>query len=623
MPVIAHNIASQFTSRQLNITTNKKTKSAEKLSSGYKINRSADDAAGLSISEKMRKQVRGLNQASRNIQDGVSLCQVADGALNETTGILQRMRELSIQSANGTNSESDRQAIQQEIDQLTKEVDRIAVTTSFNQDIFPLNSKVIPDDNSTIINSGNTIDSNPAVDKNYTVIDLSKLTSNLIITTDGKYSFVGDTEYSVYFRDCKVEAKFNGNTFRNGAETYFNNCNVNVEYDSVVFNDTTTPSGCPLNILFRNCNSTVTIKDTQLNDCGALFDGGKTDLVLDNSCLQGFENENGNSLDLILKNVNTLDGTYGAWVSFGSSNSSVTVSGDGSLYMNGGSNHGIGIDNTELNGGSIFATVCNNNYIVRLDDITINSGILEIHNTSTNSNVQTYGDININGGFLNVITNCNTLNNNPIYGGSNINMTGGHLKLESLNGTVLDSGIINFNIDGKSGPTATDTVYEVLLSDVTPNNKEESSSNNIPSMNNHKYLTSIKDIWIQSGANAGEGLVINLVDATAKGIGITDPNISVMSEEDCDDAMNRLDDAIQTVGSYRSQFGAYQNRLECAKAVDDNASENTQYAESRIRDTDMAEEMVEHSKNNILEQVGQSMLAQANQSTQGVLSLLG
>ena len=96
MQVIAHNIAAQFTNHQLNITTNKKAKSAEKLASGYKINRSADDAAGLQISEKMRTQIRGLNQASRNIQDGISLCQVADGALNETHGILQRMRELSV-----------------------------------------------------------------------------------------------------------------------------------------------------------------------------------------------------------------------------------------------------------------------------------------------------------------------------------------------------------------------------------------------------------------------------------------------------------------------------------------------------------------------------------------------
>ncbi|MDY6155134.1 MAG: hypothetical protein SPH96_01205, partial [Agathobacter sp.] len=153
MPVIAHNIASQFTNRQLNITTGKKTKSAEKLSSGYKINRSADDAAGLQISEKMRSQIRGLNQASRNIQDGVSLCQVADGALNETTDILQRMRELSIQSANGTNGESDRQAIQEEIDQLTKEVDRIANTTSFNKDIYPLKGNLSTEESGTEIDS--------------------------------------------------------------------------------------------------------------------------------------------------------------------------------------------------------------------------------------------------------------------------------------------------------------------------------------------------------------------------------------------------------------------------------------------------------------------------------------
>jgi hypothetical protein len=138
MQVLAHNLAAQFTSRQLTMTTDKKTKSSEKLASGYKINRSADDAAGLQISEKMRSQIRGLNQASENIQDGISLCQVADGALNESHAVLQRMRELSVQAANDTNSDEDRNAIQQEIDQLTKEVDRIANDTSFNEEIYPL-----------------------------------------------------------------------------------------------------------------------------------------------------------------------------------------------------------------------------------------------------------------------------------------------------------------------------------------------------------------------------------------------------------------------------------------------------------------------------------------------------
>ena len=131
-----------------------------------------------------------------------------------------------------------------------------------------------------------------------------------------------------------------------------------------------------------------------------------------------------------------------------------------------------------------------------------------------------------------------------------------------------------------------------------------------------------KTIWIQAGADTGDGLTLSMVNATAKGLGIKEPDISVMSEANCDDAMNRLGDAIEKVSSYRSLFGAQQNRLECAKAIDDNTAENTTAAESRIRDTDMAKEMVGFSKNNILAQVGQSMLAQANQSTQGILSLL-
>lgn len=138
--VLAHNLTAMNAQRQFNIVGTEKKKSTEKLSSGYTINRAADDAAGLSISEKMRKQIRGLDRASDNCQDGVSLCQVADGALAETHEILQRINELSIQSANGTNSSSDRAAIQAEVKQLTDEIDRIATTTSFNERIYPLSS---------------------------------------------------------------------------------------------------------------------------------------------------------------------------------------------------------------------------------------------------------------------------------------------------------------------------------------------------------------------------------------------------------------------------------------------------------------------------------------------------
>jgi flagellin len=130
--VVQHNLSAMNTSRQLNTVTNDLSKSTEKLSSGYRINRAGDDAAGLSISEKMRSQIRGLNKAASNAQDGISLIQVAEGALNESHSILQRMNELATQAANDTNTETDRNSIQAEIDQLTSELDRIQSTTQFN-----------------------------------------------------------------------------------------------------------------------------------------------------------------------------------------------------------------------------------------------------------------------------------------------------------------------------------------------------------------------------------------------------------------------------------------------------------------------------------------------------------
>ena len=130
--VVQHNMSAMNANRNLGVTTGMQAKSSEKLSSGYKINRAADDAAGLSISEKMRSQIRGLNKASDNAQDGISLIQTAEGALNESHSILQRMRELSVQASNGTETDDDREAVQNEISQLQEELTRISETTEFN-----------------------------------------------------------------------------------------------------------------------------------------------------------------------------------------------------------------------------------------------------------------------------------------------------------------------------------------------------------------------------------------------------------------------------------------------------------------------------------------------------------
>lgn len=140
--------------------------------------------------------------------------------------------------------------------------------------------------------------------------------------------------------------------------------------------------------------------------------------------------------------------------------------------------------------------------------------------------------------------------------------------------------------------------------------------------NSNTSNNNFKQIWIQMGAQKDQGMFLNLVNATAKGVGITDPALDVTNYANASTSISRLDDAISKVSSYRSSFGAQQNRLEHGKLVDDNTAENTQNAELRIRDVDMANEMVEYSKNNILEQVGQAMLAQANQNTQNILSLL-
>lgn len=137
MPVIAHNLSSQFTNNQLNITTNSKRKTTEKLSSGYKINKAADDAANLKISEKMRSQIRGLSRGEKNTQEGVSWVQTGDGAMHEIMEIIQRIRELAVQASNDTNSQLERNAIDNEIKQLRKEINTISANTEFNkQKIF-------------------------------------------------------------------------------------------------------------------------------------------------------------------------------------------------------------------------------------------------------------------------------------------------------------------------------------------------------------------------------------------------------------------------------------------------------------------------------------------------------
>ncbi len=392
--VVQHNMTAANANRMLGTTSSAQAKSAEKLSSGYKINRAGDDAAGLKISEKMRSQIRGLNKASDNAQDGISLIQTAEGALNESHSILQRMNELAVQGANDTNQSIDRDAINQELEALTDELDRISQTTQFNKQ--------------------NLLDGN--------------------------------------FKDKKLQVGANANQ------------NIEISIDAM----------------------------------------------------------NADSLGLG-KEMVTQGGT-----------TPIAVKYDGISYKYDANT--TAAKNKELAIKSFQAQISKK---------VVSAAFTAQYDNTTGS----------------------------IY--------------------------YKATIDGKEKRFADASKAKKAYLD---DQKAKASA----------AITNDFQKYVQTSTTAGTTGTQGEVRYGAR----------VDDYESANKTITKVQDAINTVSTQRSALGALQNRLEHTVANLDNVSENTQSAESRIRDTDMASEMVDYSKNNILAQAGQSMLAQANQSTQGVLSLL-
>ena len=395
--VVQHNLTAMNSNRMLGLTTASQAKSTEKLSSGYKINRAADDAAGLSISEKMRKQIRGLTQASLNAQDGISAVQTAEGALTEVHDMLQRMNELAVKASNGTMSKDDREYVQNEVDQLVTEIDRVAETTKFNE---------------TYLLKGD--DTKAAVTENvFKKFDVSTL--NSVISDTSKISESND---------------------------------------------------------FDSMTGKFTLKFTS-----GLAEGG------------------------------TWNGKR------------------------------IVADSATLTTEEITLTKAKDAELAALNAAITNSK--QVTGTATNN-------------------------------GAAFQMTSAATMKQS-----------------------------------------------------YTYAAAI-DVSLHVGADSTANNRINLsIDSmSASGLHVTGLKVNGSDATNATAAINTIADAIQKVSTQRSALGAVQNRLEHTINNLDNVVENTTSAESQIRDTDMATEMVKYSNNNILSQAGQAMLAQANQSNQGVLSLL-
>ena len=521
--VVQHNMQAMNSNRVLGGTTLAQAKSTEKLSSGFRINRAADDAAGLTISEKMRKQIKGLNRASKNAQDGISAVQTAEGALTEVHSMLQRMNELSTQAANGTNSKSDRDAIQSEIGQLTTEIDRVAETTKFNETYL-----LKGDNGEKTINlpahdaglKGKLTDNGDGT----ATFEMKELEAGDKVMIGGKEYTIGETQATVDKANETVtkslEEKIDGagNHFKKGDEVTINGVKCKYHDGSDDCKPVTAAGGTTPVKLPKGW-----YKDEDFPDATTLKTMDKDTVVAKLQVkLEGKVEAKGETFNF----------------------AKATIKDDG---QNGGkANDGVDDNDTSL------ITV----------DHAYELAAKELKEANSIGDTESKALVGIKKDATGV--HLPDKNQNEKYGS----------KFEIQVGSAKVPQTLSFNLH------------------------------------------------VGSDADMTNKINVNVEAMTSAYLGVKNLNVSDETGNAATYAIDSIGDAISKVSAQRSSLGAIQNRLEHTIANLDNISENTTAAESRIRDTDMASEMVEYSKNNILKQAGTSMLAQANQSSQGVLSLL-
>ena len=570
--VVQHNMAAMNANRMLSGVSSAQAKSTEKLSSGYRINRAADDAAGLSISEKMRSQIRGLNKASSNAQDGISLIQTAEGALNESHSILQRMRELSVQAANGTETDDDREAVQNEIEQLQSELTRISDTTEFNTMKLldgSLGSKSASSTGSTLTGSSVAVFKAATMDGE----DVKATNFSSLKTSTVKDTFQIDGEmFTVDW--SKDDAK----DFAAKYGTDFSTTNMTAEQTKAMASD--------LQKVLNNAAKEAGVKGTVTVEAKA---AGVLKYTSDNTGSTssfGFVGTNATTVSAD-KAAPAATDSWGATL-MGTNDKNTAKTQDAEMKFNSTVAANSNFTMT-INGTEVKATIG-----TEINESTALSAAATTLQTSVQAAVDAY-----NAAMGYTAANTEFLKNTDFTVEANKD---GSLSVK-YNGS-------NKNVDFSfgeytSGGDTTTTATKLGLV-----NKQSAAA------------TQSKGVKLQIGANEGQTMEFTIDDMSAAALGVDGKKVNLSDQDSAAEATTTIDAAIKKVSAQRSQLGAVQNRLEHTINNLDTAAENTQTAESRIRDTDMAEEMVNYSKNSILAQAGQSMLAQANQANQGVLTLL-
>lgn len=619
--IIQHNMEAANAQRQYKINVGEKSRTVEKLSSGYRINRAADDAAGLTISEEMRSQIRGLEKACKNVQDGSSLVQTADGALNEIHSINQRQRELLVQAANDTNTDADRESIDMEIWMLNEEKDRIYNDTEFNTiKIFKGKDQIIDGPKTTTVTNETWPINDTSTSVKKDVIWVEKNTTPPQDVHTQTQRVVPGQFSSTYTETEELNKKM-----PDGHDIFDEKSIYTTTGYTDIYTDT-------LDIKYQKQGTDS--KYTNLQK--------PKDMVGGNGYINVY-NEAGNlSLSCAMSQLGVkLDDDLVGYSMYYDSKitKSTTSSPDGNdaeTTFQLGKNVTL-VQKIELikNGDeqSYNISYALNNgdaqphkLDVRLAFDTMNTPIESVKNKNPyklendDAEIEINGDNKGTGTFKTVLGAIDDLydtwdDSKVIENVSGIEHTGTGFWWEDNTipaGNKIDLGSVTYEpIKLKKDP------YEVTTTtDSQRQRKQTETITTEISTIQPEYLD------IQAGANAWQNIPIRLYDLSTvklkENVGDTDP----VSAFHAADSLNHLDRVIDKISSIRSYYGAMQNRLESAYNNNANYSENISASESRIRDTDMENELVTNSKYNILQQAGEALIAQANQNKQGVLELL-
>ena len=538
--VVQHNMSAINANNKMNVNVAGLKKSTEKLSSGYQINRAGDNAAGLAISEKMRSQIRGLSQATKNANDGISLIQTAEGGLNETHSILQRMRELAVQSANGTYTQEDRDAIQLEADALKSEIDRISTSTEFNtQQLL----------DGSLSGGGNT----STYGALYGMSETGAAFGGGLITTTSTVAGMAV--------DITVGASGEG-----GENAIWSDDGLTVKVNLVANKSYTDDE---INDLIKNA--------TVPKDAGMTAPYGEITFKSEYGVIQGVAGTT----------TATAAGTRG--------NKAVDASSLVADATNGGIGSSDTITFTANSYGNSNMSASQFAKIAISTDVAAGKESVEVTKAAVIGTSGAEIKLHLATGVEYSEKDIQNILKEAGYD-YEVSLTDAKAPDASTNGTI------KFNVKGD--------IAAATMTEGTGVGKEFIDSNG-------------QGLTFQIGANGVEDqrVTLNIDDMGADALGVA--NVDVSDRDSANKAIDTIDTAISKVSMQRAGLGALQNRLEYTVNNLTTTNENLTNAESTIRDTDMATEMISYTKFNILQQASQAMLAQANQQPQAVLQLLG